>query len=90
MLKKRIVVATIALALSCSSLTQAMPLTWTPGPAVLSELARWWDLLPAVQPTPVARSARDAQKNGCGWDPNGLMLCGQGTGETALPPHGGK
>jgi hypothetical protein len=90
MLKKRIFVATIALGLSISS-AQAAPLSWTPGPALLAELGRFLDFLPAVHHRPFARSARDASKNGCGMDPNGVMLCGQGMGPTAPPaPRGGK
>jgi hypothetical protein len=88
MLKDGIVVAAIALTLSAPGFAQATPLSWTPGPDVLVKLSNWWgSLLPAA---PVARSARDARKNGAGWDPNDLA----GTDQQALPklppaPHGG-
>jgi hypothetical protein len=89
MLKKRIFVATIALGLSIST-AQAAPLSWTPNLSVLTGLAHWWDRLPAGHAV-ATRSARGAQKNGCGWDPNGLALCGQGMGPAAPPvPRGGK
>jgi hypothetical protein len=84
MLKKRIVVSAITLALSIPCLAQAAPLSWTPGPDVLAQLSRWWDLLPGWQPAPAARSARDARKNGCGMDPNGVPLCGPGPGSGGL------
>jgi hypothetical protein len=77
MLRKRIVVATIALALTVPGLSQAAPLSWTSGPSVLT---RWLDLLPGWQHAPAARSARDTRKNGCGMDPNGVPLCGPGPG----------
>ncbi len=86
MLKKRIVVSAITLALSVPCLAQAAPPSWAPGPSVLAQISRWWDLLPGWQHAPAARSARDTQKNGCGWDPNGVPLCGPGLGGLVAPP----
>jgi hypothetical protein len=90
MLKKRIVVSAISLALSVPCLAQAAPLSWTPGPSVLAQLSRWWDLLPGWQHAPAARSARDARKNGAGMDPNGLPLGNPDPGLAAPPPATGK
>jgi hypothetical protein len=77
MLKKKIVVATIMLGISLPSLSNAVPLSWAPGPDVIAKLSRLWDLLPGKH-APSTRPARQARKNGCGMDPNGAPLCGGG------------
>jgi hypothetical protein len=77
MLNKRIVGSAIVLALSLPSLSQAAPLTWAPGTAVLARISQWLDLVPGKR-TPTTRSVRHARKNGCGMDPNGATLCGGG------------
>ncbi|HTG35867.1 MAG TPA: hypothetical protein VLB76_23320 [Thermoanaerobaculia bacterium] len=84
MLKKKIVVTAITLCLSIPSLSQALPLSWIPGPGALVKLAQLWDRLPGVHP---ARTARSHQKQGCGMDPNGVPLCASGSTQTA-PPAG--
>lgn len=71
MLRKRIVVAAIALSLSLPSLSSASPLSWMPGPHVLTALAGLWNLFPGIQPGTAPRPARDQRKNGPGMDPNG-------------------
>lgn len=73
MLKKRIVVAAIAVCLSIPSISQATPLIPMPGAAVLVKLTRLLERLPGVRHARPARS----QKQGCGMDPNGVPLtCG--------------
>jgi hypothetical protein len=73
MLKKRIVVAAIALCLAVPCASQAAPLTWTPGAGVLVKLTRLLERLPGVHHARPARS----RKQGCGMDPNGVPLpCG--------------
>ena len=89
MLKKTIVTSTIVLGLSLSGLAQAAPLSWTPGPGLLAELSRWWDLLPGGQPAPASRSARESTKNGCGIDPNDSQLCKPASGRTLAAPGAG-
>jgi len=74
MLKKKIVVTAITLCLSIPSISQAVPLSWIPGPGTLIKLAQLWDRLPGAQHR--ARPARSL-KQGCGMDPNGVPLpCG--------------
>ncbi|HEY0553726.1 MAG TPA: hypothetical protein VGG20_05630 [Thermoanaerobaculia bacterium] len=91
MLKKTIVASTIVLGLSLSGLAQAAPLSWTPGPGLIAELSRWWDLLPGGQQAAASRSAWDSTKNGCGIDPNDSQLCAPkpASGRTPAAPHAG-
>ncbi len=73
MLKKRIVVAAIALCLAIPCASQATPLTWMPGADALAKLTRLLERLPGVHHARPARS----QKQGCGMDPNGVpLVCG--------------
>jgi hypothetical protein len=74
MLKNRIVVTAIILCLAGSSVSQAAPLRWIPGPDVLVKLVLWWGGAPAV--THPTRSPRSHPKSGCGIDPNGGPACG--------------
>jgi hypothetical protein len=85
MLKKRIVIATMVLALFCPVLSRATPLRWTPGPDLLGPLSQWWDLLPGVRHAPAARRGRETRKAGAGQDPNGSPACGQGTAPACGP-----
>jgi hypothetical protein len=86
MLKKRIVVSAIILCLFTlfsPCLSQAMPLSWLPGPDAIAKLAQGWDLLTGLRHAPAARPAgrQGLQvKNGCGIDPQGQPLCGPGPG----------
>ena len=82
MLNKKIVVTAITVCLSIPSLSQAVPLSWIPGPGALVKLAQLWDRLPGVHP---AHSARSHQKQGCGMDPNGVPLCVSGSTQKAPP-----
>jgi hypothetical protein len=78
MLKKRIVVTTIALGLCLPGLSSAAPLSWVPRPDLLASLSRLWDLLPGTHHGTAAPSAHDHRKNGAGMDPTG--------GPTPPPP----
>jgi hypothetical protein len=71
MLKKRIVVTAIALALCLPGLSSAAPLSWVPRTDLLASLSRLWDLLPGAHHGTIGSSARDHRKNGAGIDPNG-------------------
>ena len=83
MLKKKIVVTAITLCLSIPSISQAVPLSWIPGPGALVRLARIWDRL---QDAHTARpAARSHQKQGCGMDPNGSQLCSPGPTQATAP-----
>ena len=86
MLKKKIVVTAITLCLSIPSISQAVPLSWIPGPGALVKLAQLWDRLPGVHP---AHSARSHQKQGCGMDPNGAQLCGPTPTQATAPVETG-
>ena len=94
MLKKRIFVPAIVLGLAFlldPGPSQAMPLSWVPGPDVMARLAQGWDLLTGLRHTPPARPAhrQGLQKNGAGIDPQGDPLPGAGSGATApTPPDG--
>jgi hypothetical protein len=74
MLKKKIVVFAMAACFSVPSISQASLLSWIPGPGALVKLTRLWDRLPGAHPARPA--ARSHQKQGCGMDPNGTLLCG--------------
>lgn len=77
MLKKKIVVAAIAVCLSVPSLSQASPLSWMPGPGALTKLTQLWERLQHAHPARPAKPARSQQqKQGCGMDPNGATVCG--------------
>jgi hypothetical protein len=82
MLKKKIVVIAITLCLSIPSISQAVSLSWIPGPDALVKLAQLWNRLPGAHPAP---SARSHQKQGCGMDPNGVPLCASGSTQTPPP-----
>lgn len=70
MLKKRILITTITLALSLPSLSSASPLSWTPQWDVLARIHQLWSLFPGAHPATTA-SGRDQRKNGPGMDPTG-------------------
>ena len=77
MLKKRIVISAMTLALCLPCLASAAPLSWTPSSGILTSLTRLLDLLPGLHHGAVP-SARDLRKNGPGMDPTG--------GTTPPPP----
>ncbi|MEA2195821.1 MAG: hypothetical protein QOG42_2535 [Solirubrobacteraceae bacterium] len=87
MLNKRIAVPAIALGLSMllgPSLSQAMPVSWVPGPDVVASLAQGWDLLTGLRHTPARPARRQGLwKNGAGIDPQGQPVPGAGSGATA-------
>lgn len=88
MLKKRIVVAAIALGLCLPGLCSAAPLSWVPGTDLLASLSRLWDLLPGAHhgtPTP-APAARDHRKAGAGMDPEGLTATSPAPGGQTTDP----
>jgi hypothetical protein len=82
MLKKKIVVSAIAVCLSVPSISQASPLSWTPGPGALVKLTQLWERLQGMHP---AQPARSHQKQGCGMDPNGAQICGPGPSQATVP-----
>ena len=82
MLKKPLVPVTLCFCLLCApALAQAAPWKLSrlePGltaPRILSVLAGWWSSLLGGE-----ERAEDTafEKNGCGIDPNGQPLCGEG------------
>ncbi|HEY2295866.1 MAG TPA: hypothetical protein VGM86_34625 [Thermoanaerobaculia bacterium] len=86
MLKKRIVVAAIALGLCLPGLSSAASLSWAPRPDLLASLSRLWDLLPGTRHGAVAPAARDHRKNGPGMDPTGGPTPPPGDNTTTTDP----
>jgi hypothetical protein len=71
MLKKRIVVATIALGLSLPALSSASPLSWTPRLGLLDGLTRLWSSLGDARPAAGRHSIQHLRKQGPSIDPTG-------------------
>jgi hypothetical protein len=84
MLKKKIVIATITLALSLPTLSSAAPLSWTQ-PDLLTSLTRVWDFLHGAHHG-TAASTHLRPKNGAGMDPTGTPTPpGVGTNGATAP-----
>ncbi|HEY3570682.1 MAG TPA: hypothetical protein VGP73_22315 [Thermoanaerobaculia bacterium] len=86
MLKKRIVVTTIALGFCLPALSSAAPLSWVPRTDLLPSLSRLWDLLPGTHHGAAAHPARDQRKNGPGMDPEGVTVTSPAPGGQTTDP----
>ena len=86
MLKKRIVVAAIVLALCLPGLCSASPLSWGPSSGLLASLTRLWDLLPGTHHGAATHPARDHRKSGPGLDPEGLTITNPAPGGPTSDP----
>jgi hypothetical protein len=86
MLKKRIVVTAIALALCLPGLCSASPLSWGSSSSLLASLTRLWDLLPGTHHGAAAHPARDHRKSGAGLDPEGVTATSPAPGGQTSDP----
>lgn len=86
MLKKRIVVATIALGLSLPGLSSASPLSWGPQLDVLARLTRLWNPFGGTSPAVSPRSSHSLRKQGPGIDPTGSPTSPAPGSQTVTPP----
>lgn len=68
--------------------SQAAPRMWTslsePAVSLIAKIGRWWSLFLNGSERPPSPPAW--QKQGCGMDPNGQVVCEPGTGTNATEP----